>query len=77
MTVQITAHDGRLYAFGGAQPAPYGLIAVSDTEFYCNDAPTQIAFVIDGSGNANQIMLKIGDRTIPATRVAAQQKPGN
>ena len=76
MTVQITMHDGKLYAFGGAQPAPYGLVAVSDTEFYCNEAPTQIAFVTDGSGNATQIMLKIGDKTIPATRVT-QQKQGN
>ena len=77
MTVQITMHDGKLYAFGGGQPVPYGLIAVSDTEFYCNDAPTEIRFVTDDSGNANQMVLKFGDKVFPANRLAAQQRPGN
>jgi CubicO group peptidase (beta-lactamase class C family) len=76
MTVQITKHDGKLYAFGGAQPRPYALVAVSDTEFYCNDAPTEITFLPDGSGNTNQMALKFGDKTYPATRINGP-KPGN
>jgi CubicO group peptidase (beta-lactamase class C family) len=78
LTLQITMHDGKLYAFGGqGQPVPYGLIAVSDTEFYCNDTPTIITFMPDQSGNTNQVVIKLGDQVIPANRLAAQQKPGN
>jgi CubicO group peptidase (beta-lactamase class C family) len=76
LTVEITMHGGKLYAFGGGQPVPYGLIAVSDTEFYCNDAPTIITFMPDQSGNTNQMMLKFGDKVFPTTRVAGP-KPGN
>ena len=72
MTVQITMRSGKLYAFGGGQPVPYGLIAVSDTEFYCNDAPSQITFVTDPNGNANQMIIKFLGRVLPATRVPTQ-----
>ena len=77
MTVQITMRNGKLYAFGGGQPVPYGLIAVSDTEFYCNDAPTIVTFMPDATGSTNQMMLKFGDKVFPANRLMAQPKPGN
>ena len=61
LTLQITLRNGKLYAFGGqGQPVPYGLIAVSDTEFYCNDTPTIITFMPDESGNTNQVVIKLG-----------------
>ena len=76
MKVEITLRKGRLYAFSAGQPTPYGLIAVSDTEFYCNDSPAELRFVADEKGNANQIAVKIGALAVTATRVAAGQKPG-
>jgi len=76
MKVEITLRNGRLYAFTVGQPTPYGLIAVSDTEFYCNDSPAELKFVADEKGNANQIAVKIGALAVTATRVAAGQKPG-
>jgi len=75
MKLQITLRNNRLYAFSAGQPVPYGLIAVSDTEFYCNDAPTGIRFVVDEKGMANQIALKIGDKELTAVRVV--EKAGN
>ncbi|UWZ86630.1 serine hydrolase [Occallatibacter riparius] len=70
MTVQITLKNGRLYAFAPGQPTPYGLVAVSDTEFYCNDAPTQLRFVPDEKGTAGQIVLNLMGREMTAVRAA-------
>jgi hypothetical protein len=70
MTVQITLRNGRLYAFAPGQPNPYGLVAVSDTEFYCNDAPTQLRFVPDAKGTAGQIVLNLMGREMTAVRTA-------
>jgi hypothetical protein len=70
MTVQITLKNGRLYAFAPGQPNPYGLVAVSYTEFYCNDAPTQLRFVSDGKGVAGQIVLNLMGREMTAIRAA-------
>jgi CubicO group peptidase (beta-lactamase class C family) len=73
MILQITMRNGRLYAFVKGQPAPYGLIATSDTEFYLNDAPTEVRFVADKDGAVNNIMLKFGDKDLSAVRASAQK----
>jgi len=73
LKVEITLRNGRLYALGTGQPNPYGLIAVSDTEFYCNDMPTWIRFVKDEKGEVNQVIVKLGEREIPASRFVAQK----
>ena len=74
--LQITMRNGRLYAFVKGQPSPYGLIATSDTEFYLNDAPTDVRFVADADGAVNNVELKFGDKEFSAVRAAAQ-KSGN
>jgi CubicO group peptidase (beta-lactamase class C family) len=74
LTVQITVHNGKLYALGTGQPAPYGLIATSDTEFYCNDTPTKLRFIADEKGSVNQIVIKFGEKEFPVTRVAAPRQ---
>jgi hypothetical protein len=68
--------NGRLYAFVKGQPAPYGLIATSDTEFYLNDSPTEVRFVADADGAVNNIALKFGDTDLAAVPAPAQ-KPGD
>jgi len=69
MKLQVTLRNGRLYVFTAAQPNPYGLVAVSDTEFYCNDSPTSIRFGPDEKGNANQMMVNLMGREMTAVRV--------
>jgi CubicO group peptidase (beta-lactamase class C family) len=76
LTLKISERNGKLYALGNGQPAPYGLIATSETEFYCNNAPTGIRFVADSSGAVNGIVVTIFDKQYPASRVLAP-KPGN
>lgn len=73
VNVKITMRNGRLYAFGTGQPAPFGMIATSDTEFYFNDAASEIRFVVDEKGNVNQFMLKMDGREMPVARVAEQK----
>jgi hypothetical protein len=68
--------NGRLYAFVKGQPSPYDLIATSDTEFYLNDAPTEVRFVADADGAVNNIKLKFGGMDLSAVRATAQ-KSGN
>lgn len=75
MKVEVTLRNGRLYVYSVGQPTPYGLIAVSETEFYCNDSPAELRFVPDEKGNVNQIAVKIGAMTVPAPRVETV-KPG-
>jgi CubicO group peptidase (beta-lactamase class C family) len=70
MKLQITMRNGRLYVLSTGQPSPYGLIAVSDTEFYCNDSPAGIRFVVDEKGSANQVAIKLSGREMTAVRVA-------
>jgi CubicO group peptidase (beta-lactamase class C family) len=76
MKMEITLRKGRLYAFSAGQPTPYGLIAVSDTEFYCNDSPAELRFVVDEKGNASQVAVKIGALALTAPRAATSQKAG-
>ena len=77
LKVQISMRNGRLYLFATGQPNPFGLIAVSETEFYCNDAPSEIRFVKDEKGNVNQMMVRLGGRDIPVDRVATVAKQGD
>ena len=76
ITVKISLRNGRLYAFGTGQPAPFGMIATSDTEFYFNDTSSEVRFVVDDKGAVNQFMLKIGDKEMPVPRIS-QSQPGN
>jgi CubicO group peptidase (beta-lactamase class C family) len=76
LAIEITMRNGRLYAFAPGQPAPFGMIATSDTEFYFNDASSEVRFVVDEKGNVNQFMLKMGDKVMPVNRVA-EPKPGS
>jgi hypothetical protein len=75
MKFQITLRNGRLYAFAPGQPMPFGLIAVSDTEFYCNDAPTLLKFSVDDKGQVKQVLLTITGREMTAVRV--EEKAAN
>ena len=68
--------NGRLYAFGTGQPAPFGMIATSDTEFYFNDTSSEVRFVVDDKGVVNQFMLKMGDKEMPVPRIS-QSQPGS
>jgi hypothetical protein len=74
LTLQITVRNGKLYALGTGQPVPYGLIATSDTEFYCNDTPSHLRFIPDEKGAVNQIIVKFGEKEFPLTRVAAPRQ---
>ena len=76
LAIKITMRNDRLYAFGSGQPAPFGMIATSDTEFYFNDAASGIRFVVDDKGKANQFILKIGGKEMPVSRVS-ETKPGS
>lgn len=76
LTLNISERNGKLYALGTGQPAPYGLIATSNTEFYCNDALIEFRFVADSSGAVNGVVVKVFDKEFPASRVPAP-KPGN
>jgi len=69
LTVNFTLRNGKLYALGTGQPSPFGLIATSDTEFYCNEAPSVIRFVPDEKGNVNRIAVNLGGREMELTRV--------
>jgi hypothetical protein len=76
LMVKITERSGKLYAIGNGQPMPSGLIAVSNTEFYCNDTPAEIRFVADAGAPASGLVVKLFGREIPVSRVVAQ-KGGN
>ena len=76
LKAQISMRNGRLYLFTPGQPNPFGLIAVSDTEFYCNDTPSEIRFVKDEKGNVNQMMVRLGGRDIPVERVVTAASSG-
>ena len=73
-TVTFTFRNGKLYAQGTGQPTPYGLIATSDTEFYCNEATSVIRFEPDEKGNVNRIAVKLGGREMELTRVASAKQ---
>lgn len=70
LAIAVTMRNGRLYARGPGQPAPFGMIAISDTEFYFNDADSEIRFVVDEKGDANQFVLKISGKEMTVNRVA-------
>jgi CubicO group peptidase (beta-lactamase class C family) len=74
LTVKITLRNGKLYVLGTGQPVPYGLIATSDTEFYCNDTPALIRFVADEKGNPDKVAIKMGDKEFELTRVPVQKQ---
>ncbi len=68
LNIKITLRNGRLYAFAPGQPAPFGMIATSETDFYFNDAGSEIRFVVDPDGKVHQFMLKIDGKTMPVSR---------
>jgi CubicO group peptidase (beta-lactamase class C family) len=74
LSLDVTRHDGKLYVLGTGQPVPYGLIATSDTDFYCNDTPAILHFIPDEKGNVNQISLKFLDKEFPVTRALPQKQ---
>ena len=76
MNVEITMRNGRLYLMSTGQPAPFGMIATSDTDFYFNDTIPEIRFVVDDKGKTNQFLFKIDGKEMPVSRTA-EAKPGN
>jgi CubicO group peptidase (beta-lactamase class C family) len=72
LNVKITMRNGKLYAFGTGQPAPFGMIATSDTEFFFNDASSEVRFIVDEKGNVNQFILKMDGKEMPVNRIAEQ-----
>ncbi len=70
LTLQVTERNGKLYVLGTGQPAPYGLIAATDTEFYCNDMPASVLFSPDEKGTVDRVTIHISGKDIPLTRVA-------
>jgi len=76
LDIQISMRNGRLYAFSTGQPTPFGMIATSDTDFYFNDAASEIHFVVDPDGKVRQFMLKMDGKTMPVSR-RNEQTSGN
>ena len=76
MAIKITMRNGGLYTMSTGQPAPFGMIATSDTEFYFNDTIPEFRFIVDEKGNANQILITMGGKEFPAARVT-ESKAGN
>jgi CubicO group peptidase (beta-lactamase class C family) len=74
LVAKFTLKNDRLYALGTGQPVPYGLIATSDTDFYCNDAPSQIHFVNSGANAFNQVTIKLGPKEYTLTRIPPQKQ---
>ena len=74
LKLEIALRNGKLYTLATGQPAPYGLIAVSDTEFYCNDSVAEMRFVKDAKGDVNQVIVKMGGKEYPAERAPVAQK---
>ncbi len=70
LNVRISMRDGKLYAYGTGQPAPFGMIATSDTDFYFNDVASEIRFVVGADGKVDQFLLKMDGKTIPVNRIA-------
>jgi CubicO group peptidase (beta-lactamase class C family) len=70
LTLQITVRNGRLYALGTGQPAPYGLIATTETEFYCNDMPAVVMFVPGEKGTVDRVTIRMSGKDTELTRVA-------
>ena len=66
--LEIAMRNGKLYTLATGQPAPYGLIAVSDTQFYCNDSVAEMRFVKDSKGDVNQVVVTMGGKEYPAER---------
>ena len=52
------------------------MIATSDTDFYFNDAASEIHFVVDPDGKVRQFMLKMDGKTMPVSR-RNEQTSGN
>jgi CubicO group peptidase (beta-lactamase class C family) len=71
LTAKFTLRNGKLYVLGTGQPVPYGLIATSDSEFYCNDTPALVRFVPDEKGAPGKVAIKLGDKQFDLTRVPA------
>jgi CubicO group peptidase (beta-lactamase class C family) len=70
LKIKITFKNGRLYAIGTGQPLPYGMIALSDTDFYFNDTVSEVHFITGDDGKVNQFILKLDGREMPVNRVA-------
>jgi CubicO group peptidase (beta-lactamase class C family) len=76
LAIKIWMRNGRLYAQGTGQPTPFGMIAMSDTEFYFNDATSEIRFIVPDKGTVNQFILKMDGKEVPVNRVS-ELKPGS
>ncbi len=68
LAIKITLRKGRLYGFASGQPAPFGMIATSDTDFYFNDADSEIHFVVDEKGAVHQFILKMQGKEMPVNK---------
>lgn len=65
---KITMKNGHLYAQGTGQPAPYALIATSDTEFFMNDMPADIRFVMGANGRPSAFRFVLDGREMIVER---------
>ena len=74
LVAKFTLKNDKLYALGTGQPVPYGLIATSDTDFYCNDAPSQIHFVNNGANVFDQVTIRLGPKEYTLTRISSQKQ---
>ncbi|MGD0356231.1 MAG: serine hydrolase [Terracidiphilus sp.] len=69
LAIKITMRNGKLYMLSTGQPAPFGMIATSDTEFYFNDTIPEFQFIVNEKGIVNQILIKMGGKEFTAIRV--------
>jgi hypothetical protein len=76
LAIKVTLRNGKLYTWSTGQPAPFGMIATSDTDFYFNDTIPEFRFIADEKGSVNQILIKMSGREFPAVRVS-QPKTAN
>jgi CubicO group peptidase (beta-lactamase class C family) len=74
LTAKVTLRNGKLYVLGTGQPVPYGLIATSDMDFYCNDTPALIRFVPDEKGDVHKVAIRMGEKEFELTRVEAAKQ---
>ena len=76
LAIKITLRNGKLYTWSTGQPAPFGMIATADTEFYFNDTIPEFKFVVDEKGLVNRILIRMSGQEFTAVRVN-QPKAGN
>ena len=70
LVVKISMEDdGTLSVFGTGQPAPFGMIAFSDTEFFFNDVDSEVRFEPEPDGKVNRCQVHFSGRDIVMNRV--------